>query len=106
MHHGHLLVCPVLPHPNISTVSHHIVPGQAGLVPGLYHQAFHVPAVAGISLFKLGRCQSLVEQLGERLTTDQSEADTASSWGDRERKVVTRLVVCRTEGVERMVVRC
>ena len=29
----------------------------------------------------------------------------ASSWGDRERRVVTRLVVCRREGVERMVVR-
>ena len=29
----------------------------------------------------------------------------ASSWGDRKRRVVTRLVVCRSEGVERMVVR-
>ena len=37
--------------------------------------------------------------------TDQSEADPASSWADRERRVVTRLVVCRREGVERMVVR-
>jgi len=33
--------------------------------------------------------------------TDQSEADTASSWGDR---VVTRLVVCRREEMERTVV--
>ena len=50
-------------------------------------------------------CQSLVEQLGERYRY-QSEADTASSWGDRMGRVVTRLVVCRREGVERMVVRC
>ena len=46
----------------------------------------------------------MVEQLGERYRY-HSEADTASSWGDRERRVVTRLVVCRREGVERMVVR-
>ena len=38
--------------------------------------------------------------------TCQSPLDPASNLGDRERKVVTKVVLCRREGVERMVVKC